>query len=394
MIVVGTADIDYIGPNGTMYTSHPSAAGSASGTKLIQLGIAGCAVAVILAGAVYVTALHNPFVYDDYRLIVENPALRDLSDLRAVLWRDVTRPAVTLSYALDHAFWGGGPFGFHLTSVLLHMLNVALFGVVAWRAADDWRRKVEAHATTRPAIVATISSLLFAVHPMMTEAVGYISGRSEVLCASFVLLALLAARAWMRDGQAAWIPTAVDCWFAALASKEIAAMFPLVVLAYDRLILPGTAEDRRRRMRLHVPLVAVAGLLAVARLFVFWFVEYGGGSSVQWSFALVEFDVIRRYLILMMLPIGQAIFHAAAPVTGFSDPRALAGIGAVALMLVLAWRLRQRVGGASLGLLWFLLLLVPSSALVVLDRGEPMAEHRVYLASAGLFLTAGLMADR
>ena len=56
--------------------------------------------------------------------------------------------------------------------------------------------------------------------------------------------------------------------------------------------------------------------------------------------------------------------------------------------------MRRAAGGVSFGVVWFLLLLVPSSALVMLDRGEPMAEHRVYLASCGLFLAAGLAAGR
>ena len=395
MIVVGTADIDYIGPNGTMYTSQASGARPAAATKLIQRGVIGCALAVALAGAVYVNALHNPFVYDDYRIIVENQSLRDLSNLRAVLWHEVTRPGVNVSYAVDRAIWGPGPFGFHLTSVVLHMINVGLFGLLAWCAASDWRAASDQRIVARPAVVAVVSSLFFAVHPMMTEAVGYISGRSEVLCAMFFLLAFLSARAWMHGGGRRWLVAAVAFWVAALGSKEIAAMFPFAMLAYDRLVSPGAPDEARRRWRqFHLPLFGIAAVLVIVRLAIFQFVEHGGGVRVQWSYALVEFDVVRQYLSLIALPVGQAIFHATRPVTSVLDPRALAGIGAVCLVLVLAWRLRHRLGGASFGLIWFLLLLVPSSALVVLDRGEPMAEHRVYLASCGLFLLAGFVVDR
>ena len=119
---------------------------------------------------------------------------------------------MNLSYAIDRALWGAEPFGFHLTNVLLHMLNVALLFRVAWHVADD--RRSSRPSDLRPAapiIVAFAGASLFAVHPLMTEAVGYISGRSEVLCATFFLGALLCARRWMRGGgKVWWVATAGD----------------------------------------------------------------------------------------------------------------------------------------------------------------------------------------
>src|SRR5262249_11504194 len=79
-----------------------------------------------LGGLVYVNALHNPFVYDDYHTVVANSSLAQPSDLRSLILHDATRPVINISYAIDHAVWGPGPFGFHLTNVLLHVLNVLL----------------------------------------------------------------------------------------------------------------------------------------------------------------------------------------------------------------------------------------------------------------------------
>ena len=92
----------------------------------------------------------------------------------------------------------------------------------------------------------------------------------------------------------------------------------------------------------------------------------------------------------MVNPRGQTLFHAVAPVGGLLELRALFAIGAVGVMIAMAWRLRRVEWLAGFGIFWFLLMLVPSSALAVLDQGEPMAEHRVYLASVGLFLAAGV----
>ena len=100
--------------------------------------------------------------------------------------------------------------------------------------------------------------MLFAVHPMMTEAVGYISGRSEVLCAVVFPAALMAGRRWLRGGGARWAVAHRRVLGRALATKEIGAMFPFVLLACDELVVrPDRRERRRRWLRVHVPLIAI-----------------------------------------------------------------------------------------------------------------------------------------
>jgi Flp pilus assembly protein TadD len=97
---------------------------------------------------------------------------------------------------------------------------------------------------------------------------------------------------------------------------------------------------------------------------------------------------VRRYVSLIVFPERQAIFHA-VPLTTWRDPRAYGSIAIIVAMLALSWRLRHTDSPVSLGLLWFLAILVPPAVLVLLNRAEPMAEHRVYIAAAGLFVAAG-----
>jgi hypothetical protein len=355
-------------------------------------GAIACGLAVVLGGAVYVNALDNPFIYDDFRLIVENGSLSDLSNIPAAIRRDATRPIVSLSYVLDRAIWGPGVFGFHLTSILLHMLNVGLLGRLAWHGASDLSRQREAGTCRlRPFVIAPVAALLFAVHPMMTTAVGYISGRSEVICGTFFLIALLAARRGLAGGRPRWFLAAMACWLVALGAKEIAVMFPLVVLAYDRWV--GGAEGRSRAVgarRFQLALLGLGAALAVGRLLVFLAVEHRD-LQIHWPLIFVELDVIGRYVLLLVRPEGQTIFHAVPPLGLVGVARVIAVGTALGSLAWFVWS--RRVGLGGFGVLWFVLLLVPSSVLVVLDRGAPMAEHRVYLASGGLFLSAGLVAD-
>jgi protein O-mannosyl-transferase len=339
--------------------------------------VIGAAAAALLAGLVYVNALRNPFVYDDYHTVVQNPSIQDMRNLRALLLHDVTRPIVGLSYAVDRAIWGTAPLGFHVTSVLLHVINIVLLFHLARRLSED-------------PLVAFSAAALFATHPMMTEAVGYISGRSEVLCTTWFLAALLCGRRWVRGDGSRWGAATVGLWALALATKETAATFPFVFAAYDWLASRDDAADKRRRLiTVHLPLVSTAILGGLVRVAVLARIEYPGQVHVHWSFLLLNLDVVRRYIGLMINPVHQTIFHEVGRPNGLFDPRAAIAFAVVGAFLAAAWQVRRAEWLAAFGIAWFLLALVPSAALIMLDQGEPMTEHRVYLASCGFFLTAG-----
>jgi hypothetical protein len=362
----------------------------ASRAKSRVVWSAGCAA--VLAALVYLNALDNPFVYDDYHLIVDNTSILNGADLQSVIVRDITRPVVTLSYALDTWLWGRQPVGYHLTNVVLHVVNVLLVFWVAYLASEDRRRQVHQRLwrDASPIVVAFMTSAVLAVHPMMTQAVGYISGRSEVAYSVFFLLAFLAGRRWMLQGGAQWWSACVGLWMVAILAKESAAMLPLVLIVYDRFVLDaGPSERRRRFLRLQLPLLAVTLAAGAVRVGVLMFVEYPGEVGPDWRLALVAADAFWRYLVMLVSPRGQSIFHALPLIDSLRSPRVVADLLGLVGFVVLVSMLRRRHSVMAFGLGWFALLLVPSSGLLILGLGEPMAEHRVYLSAVGLFLAGG-----
>ena len=147
------------------------------------------------------------------------------------------RPVVNISYALDRRLWGYQPFGYHLTSVLLHAANAVLLFLFLLRALRDSDAASGAAGgrASRESWAAFAGAALFAVHPIQSESAGYISSRSELLCGLFLLSALLLARAALpRAGDA--VPSlarravagvaAAACGVLALLSKEVAASLP------------------------------------------------------------------------------------------------------------------------------------------------------------------------
>ena len=236
-----------------------------------------------LSAVLYSRALRIPFVYDDRITVLDNPSIQHLGQIGAILHFTFFRPLANLSFAIDHALWGLDPVGYHLTNVGLHALNVVLLWALLVRIVADAPSGAGTGLvrTAGPGpLAAVVATALFAVHPMMTEAVVYVTGRSDVLCGTFFLLALLFMRAGLRTGRASRIALSLMAFMLALAAKEVAVAFPFVALAYDRLILgPAGAASRRRLLRLHLPLIGAVALLGAARMLVFLGVERSSGAQ-------------------------------------------------------------------------------------------------------------------
>ena len=181
--------------------------------------------------AAWLPSLGASFQFDDYVVIVDDSHVQSL----AAWWRSMPgiRPLLKLSYALNHVA-GAGAAGYRAVNILLHALNAALVFVLLRRLARRLRVADEAGA----AFLAATAALVFALHPVQTESVTYVSGRSNVLMASFVLLGLLAF-----TGSSAAAPlrrriltqlAVVGCFALAMAAKETAVVAPLALLLLVR----------------------------------------------------------------------------------------------------------------------------------------------------------------
>src|SRR4030067_958019 len=137
-----------------------------------------------LSFAVYSNSLKNGFVnYDDAWLVLENKKIKELS-LESIykIFSEATEsdylPLKEISYIIDYHFWKLNPLGFHLTNVFLFMINCLVIYFLIFRIFED-------------AIFSLFTSLLFALHPIHTEAVDWVSSRKDVLSGVFFFMSLL-----------------------------------------------------------------------------------------------------------------------------------------------------------------------------------------------------------
>lgn len=335
-------------------------------------------MAAALACAAYLNALDNPFVYDDHDTVIANRSLADPSNIRFVLVYSPFRPLVNASYALDRWLWGYRPLGYHLTNLGLHVAAVMLLYAWIRRLLSDGG---SARDTNMPAFT---GAALFAVHPLQTEAVAYVSGRSELMSAVWFLAAVLLARGAILTGSRARGAAAAACGVLAIASKETGLVLPVVLLASDWLLRPlGRPAHRPRLWRMLVPIFALLAAIVAYRLMTLRGMS-GGSAMAPVLNGMTQAIVIWRYVGLIAWPGGQSIMHAVHRVTSVLDPLSWVALSALVLVSVAAFRMRKSYPVVSFGLVWFLVVLAPSSSVVPLREG--MAEHRVYLASAGIFM--------
>ncbi len=191
----------------------------------------------LLTLAVYGNSLVNGFVWDDEFIIVNDPAVRDLSGAATLMLSpDVVkpyyRPLNRASYLLDYQLFGMRPAGFHAVNVLIHLLNVLLLFLLGLRF----------FRTAAPAVLA---AALFAVHPINAEAVNFLSARNTLLSLFFVLSSILVFHEGLMRGSWGRLVLSGFLWFLGLLSKEPAAL-AIVVMAAMVFTIPAQEKTYRR----------------------------------------------------------------------------------------------------------------------------------------------------
>jgi tetratricopeptide (TPR) repeat protein len=253
---------------------------------------------------------------------------------------------------------------YHLTNICLHILvALALYWLLLLLFSDP--------------LLSLITSLLFVVHPIHTEAVTYISGRSDSLAALFILLCLIFyIKYWEKSGKTNYSLMAIAC-VCALLSREISIIIALLALLYHFVF----------RKRVNIKSIALmAGLTiiyALIRLTVLKSFLPEKADSVFLQRLPGFFVALTNYLRLIVFPVdlhmeyGQKAFS-------FFEPKAL--IGLIILVILLCWALRKRASDTkkSFAIIWFLVTILPSSNLYPVNAY--MAEHWLYLPSMGIFL--------
>jgi len=358
---------------------------------------------LIATGLLYGVAINGPLFFDDSNIT----GSENLATFTPP-WYDSpspfsSRPVVAFTFALQHQLHGHWPAGYRAVNILMHLGAALLLWALVYRASGlssvpEWIRRWRGS-------IALFLVTLWALHPLHTEAVAYITQRTELMVVLAYLgvmysaLRVFAERdeaqdlARKQDGdtnsgksqpERVWGIVAVTLCFAGMACKEVMFSAPLAVLLMDRALVSGTFQAAWQR---HAKLYA--GLLASwALLFALMFMD-GRAESVGFHLEVSSLDYLKTqagavvmYLRMVFWPFGLSVQHSHEMVTDWSTlPQGLTVLG---LLAATFWAL---VKHPKLGLVAAVLFMVlaPSSSVVPIVT-EPIAERRMYLPVACVLL--------
>ena len=349
-------------------------------------------VIALLILAAYGNSFSGALVYDDRASITENESIRHLWPLGPVLSPPAEagtggRPFANLTFALSYALSGLQPWGHHLLNILTHTLAaLTLFGVVRRTLLQPaLRTRFGPDALPLAAAVAA----LWAVHPLGTQVVTYLSQRTESLMALCYLLTLYGFIRGTTARPHLWHPLAVAACLLGVLSKEVIATAPLLVLLYDRTFVAGSfAGALRARWKLYAALAATWLPLAFLLIGV-GDRGVGYGLGLPWfDYALTECRAVLLYLKLGLWPY-PLIFDRGVDLVATTAAAAPFALTLAALLGATLWALRRRPALGFAGA-WFFLILAPTSSVVPVIQ-QPVAENRPYLPLAAL-VSLGVLA--
>jgi tetratricopeptide (TPR) repeat protein len=288
------------------------------------------------------------------------------------------------SYWLNYHFWGAEPFSYHFVNLVIHGCNSALVFLILLRLLTQagWAQR-------RTLVASIIGTLVFSIHPLQTESVSYIAGRSESLASLFLLLAY-AAFLYRRHAAISWMEAFVVLLLFGLAVKtkenavSLAGILILTDLYWPK---PFSLFQLRRNWRLYA-LMVPGVLVAAAAIFRLLATAGTAGFSVttfKWyQYAFTEVRALFTYVRLSVLPFGQSLDQDYPTSHTITEHGALGYLLLLIALVALAYIWRRRYPLFCFGLLMFLIWLAPTSSIVPID--DALVERRMYLPLLGLIL--------
>jgi hypothetical protein len=328
------------------------------------------AVIVAAIAIAYGNTLHDPFIFDDGHTIVNNDHIRSLWPLSESMTTSplselAGRPVVCLSLAVNYSLGGLNPVGYHLFNIATHIACALLLYALLCRTPGVPSRWF-----------AGAAALVWAMHPLQTESVTYVTQRTETLMSMFLLLMLYAMthRGWR------WRVVAVAACALGMGCKEIMVVAPLLAMLYGWMFLP---REKGRRS-LYAGLLATWIILPLELMNADLDSKSGYGIKyVYWfDYLKTQAGVIVHYLCLTFWPRGQAIDYFDWPLVKNIAPAIAPGLFIVFLILASAAACYRRWWPGFLGA-WFFLILSPTSS-VLPNFTEIAAERRMYLPLAAV----------
>lgn len=321
--------------------------------------------------------------WDDPAYVTANRMVRDF-DLKEIFTNmnvvGLYHPLTLLTLALDYKYWVTEAFGFHLTSLIIHLINTLL----VYRLFRLMGVSL---------LITTIVSLLFGMHPMHVESVAWISGRKDVLYVLFFLLSLISyvrmSQAHSYKRRTIWYVISFLMFVCSLLSKNIAFVLPLILFLVD---YHQRNAFTWRSFLLKIPFV----LIATGAVFT---AKYGQQSSDSMD-ALAAIDYSTSimngaynytfYVFKFLIPIKLSPFHPYPIEQNLTWIYISAMFFVIGMLVFALWAFIKKHKKIFFGIAFYTICIAP--LLQIIPFGKALSSERYsYLAYIGLFYVFALL---
>jgi tetratricopeptide (TPR) repeat protein len=345
---------------------------------------------IFLGLVVYLNSINAPFQYDDYDTVLQNRNIRIIDDFKSIFTHSLFRPVLFFTFAINYAISGLNPVSYHIFNILLHLTNILFVSILVRRITSFFLNEKDSIE------ISFLSSTLFAIHPIGTEAVTYISSRSSLLATFFFLASMLSYTQYYKSDNrlskfAFYFLTVLMFLFGA-ASKEIILTLPIILLLTDLICLKLNYKELIKRLfSVHISFLVIITIGIILRLYFFFSYEKVGGALPRsiYENLLTHSEVIIKYIRLLLLPFGQNLIHNYPTVRSILNFYTLLCIFTIFSLIWYAVKNYRKKPIISYGILWFFITLLPSSSFIPFQ--EAMTEKHLYLPMIGFFISISVV---
>ncbi|MFH1247524.1 MAG: tetratricopeptide repeat protein [Candidatus Omnitrophota bacterium] len=347
-------------------------------------------VIFVLVFGVYINSLPGSFVFDDMHMIVKNNYIKSTQGLTKLFGAKITsviipggmyRPVLMLTYAFNYAFGALNPYGYHIINILIHFLNAVLLYLILNILFRDLNFYLMLFLVA-----------LFCVHPINTEAVTYLSSRSTILCAFFILVSFYNYILWRRSGKVKFQALSLVSYILALLTKEIGLVLVLLVSLYEFVYSEDIIKEKKRIFFGILPyLILSAGYLFILK-FIFknqvgMFVGLKRLVRPLSANIYTQSAVAFFYLYLFFFPFKLTIDHNFPVIRSLGNLPEMVPFLALVVLIIIFLRIKRSHRLLSFSFFWYLAALSPQ---FYARLNLTAAEHHAYPAYLAVYFILAL----
>lgn len=356
-------------------------------------------IIVMLSFAVYFNTLWGEFVSDDLG-ISENRFIKDIRNIPAIFTsslysfqiddkaspQNYYRPMAHIVGMINYGIFGLNPWGWHLTCIILNTAVTVLVFLISTTLLSS-RLPAADSVFLNPAFIAAI---LFAVHPVHTEAVAWIGGATTE--AGFTLFYLFAFYLYIKNQYI----LSISSFLISALFKETALTLPLLIFAYDYLLNRGSFPSLMAHASRLAPYLVTAGIYMALRLYALGGIapfKAGNTLLTGYEYAINIFPLFAQYIWKLLFPLNLNSFHLFNPIHSILEWNGVIGIMITAIFILSVWSFKKIDSLASFCLVFIVIPLLPVfyiKGIIGITVGSVFAERYLYLPSAGFVLMAAI----